>query len=35
MDFAGSTGAAEERTRWTGIIVTSSVVPHLPRKDMG
>ena len=27
MDFASSTGAAEDRTRWKGIVVKSSVVP--------
>ena len=29
MDFAGSTRAAEDRTRWKGILVKSSVVPQM------
>ena len=28
MDFASSTGAAEDRTRWKGIVVKSSVVSN-------
>ena len=32
MDFASSTRAAEDRTRWKGIVVKSSVVPQRPRK---
>ena len=28
MDFASSTRAAEDRTRWKGIVVKSSVVPQ-------
>ena len=35
MDFAGSTSAVEDRTRWKGIIVKSSVVPQRPCKVMG
>ena len=32
MDFASSTRAAENRTRWKGIVAKSSVMPHnLPR----
>ena len=32
MDFASSTRAAENRTRWKGIVANSSVVPDdLPR----
>ena len=34
MDFASSR-AAEDRTRWTGIAVKSSVVPRRPRKVKG
>ena len=28
MDFASSSRAAEDKTRWKGIVVKSSVVPH-------
>ena len=35
MDFASSTRAAEDRTRWTRIVVKSSVVPQRPHKVMG
>ena len=37
MDFASSIRAADrfDRTRWKGIIVKSSVVPHQPRKVVG
>ena len=35
LDFASSTRAAEDRTRWKGISVNSSVVPQRPRKAMG
>ena len=28
IDFAGPTRAAEDRTRWKGIVVKSSVVPQ-------
>ena len=35
MDFARSTKAAEDRTRWKGIVVKLSVVPQRPRKVMG
>ena len=35
MDFAISTKAAEDRTRWKGIVDKSSVVPQKPRKGMG
>ena len=35
MDFASSTRAVENRTRWKGIVVKSSVVPQGPRKAMG
>ena len=34
MDFASSTRAAEDRIRWKGIVVKSSV-PQRPRKVMG
>ena len=30
MDFASSTRAAENRTRWKGIVANSSVVPRQP-----
>ena len=33
--FASSTRAAEERTRWKGIVLKSSVVPQRPSKVMG
>ena len=32
MDIASSTRAAEDRARWKGIVVKSSVVPRQPRK---
>ena len=35
MDFASSTRAAENRTRWKGIVANSSVVPRRPPKVMG
>ena len=35
MDFASSTRAAEDRTRWKGVVVTSSMVPQRPHKVMG
>ena len=35
MDFASSTRAAENRTRWKGIVANSSVVPRQPSKVMG
>ena len=35
MDFASSTRAAENRSRWKGIVVNSSVVPRRPSKVMG
>ena len=35
MDFASSTLAAENRTRWKGIVVNSSMVPRQPSKVMG
>ena len=36
MDFASSTKAAEDRTRWKRIVVQSSVVPQRPHtKVMG
>ena len=35
MDFASSTRAAENRTRWKGIVANSSVVPRRPSKVMG
>ena len=35
MDFASSTGAAENRTRWNGIVANSSVVPRRHSKVMG
>ena len=31
MDFASSTRAAENRSRWKGIVANSSVVPRRPR----
>ena len=34
MDFASSTRAAENRTRWKGIIANSSVVTRRPPKVM-
>ena len=35
MDFARSTRAAEDRTRWEGIGVKSTVVRQRPRNVMG
>ena len=35
MDLASSTRASEDRTRWKGIVVKSSVVPQQPEKVMG
>ena len=35
MDFASSTRAAENRSRWNGIVANSSVVPRRPTKVMG
>ena len=35
MDFASSTRAAENRSRWKGIVAKSSVVPRRPPKVMG
>ena len=35
MDFASSTRAAENRTRWKGIVANSSVVPRRLSKVMG
>ena len=35
VDFVSSTRTAEDRTRWKGIVVKSSVVPRRPRKVMG
>ena len=35
MDFASSTRAAEDNTRWNGIVVKSSVVSRRPRKVHG
>ena len=35
MDFASLTRSAEDRTRWKGIVVKSSVVPQRPYKVMG
>ena len=34
MDFASSTRTVEDRTRWKGIVVKSSVVPQRPHKVM-
>ena len=34
MDFASSTRAAENRTRWKGTVANSSVVPQRPPKVM-
>ena len=34
MDFASSTRAAENRTRWKRIVANSSVVPRRPSKVM-
>ena len=35
MDFAISTRAAEDKTRWKGMVVKSSVVPQRSHKVMG
>ena len=35
MDFVSSTRAAENKTRWQGIVANSSVVPRRPPKVMG
>ena len=35
MDFASSTRAAENLTRWKGIVANSSVMPRRPSKVMG
>ena len=35
MEFASSTRAAEDRTRWKEIVVKSSVVPQEPLKVIG
>ena len=35
MDFASSTRAAENRSRWKGIVANLSVVPRRPSKVMG
>ena len=35
MNFATSTRATEDRTRWKGRVVKSSVVPQQPCKVMG
>ena len=35
MDFASSTRAAENRTRWSGVVANSSVVPQRPSKVTG
>ena len=35
MDFASSTRAAENRSRWKGIVANSSVMPRRPSKVMG
>ena len=35
MDFASSARAAEDLTRWNGMVVESSVVPQRPLKLMG
>ena len=34
MDFASSTRAAKNRTRWKGVVANSSVVPRRPSKIM-
>ena len=34
MNFASSARTVEDRTRWKGIVVKSSVVPQRPRKIM-
>ena len=35
MDFANSATAAEDRTRWKGITLQSSLLPKRRRKVMG
>ena len=35
MDFVSSTRAAENRTKWQGIVANSSVVPRRPSNVMG
>ena len=35
MDFASSTRAAENRTRWIGIVANSFLVPQQPSKVIG
>ena len=35
MDFASSTRAAENRSRWKGVVANSSVVPRRPSNVMG
>ena len=35
MDFASLTRAAENRTRWKGIVANSIVVPRRPSEVMG
>ena len=35
MDFASSTRAAQNRTRWKGVVENSSVEPQQPSKVMG
>ena len=35
MDFASSTRAAKNRSRWKGIVANSSVVPRRPSKVIG
>ena len=35
MDFASSTRATEDRTRWKGAFVKTFVVSQRPRKFMG
>ena len=35
IDFASTTRAAEDRTRWKGVVAKSSVVPQRPFNAMG
>ena len=35
IDFASSTRAAENGTRWKGSVAKSPVMPQRPNKDMG
>ena len=35
IDFASSTRAAENRSRWKGIVANSSMVPQRPSKVVG